>query len=146
MPLLNLLLLSTFGDATWRPFAETADDLPGLPALPQAAARRRSRRSDLIVIWRDFCHDCVLDVLNNQENLLAVADWCRHKKKPTHKQNPFFEPTFRRKKQANYYYQEIKTQKMPVQDWVIDEIFRNEKFEVRIPYTTINTNSEKQWL
>lgn len=33
--------------------------------------------------------------------------------------------------------------KMPVQDWVIDEIlFRNEKFEVRIPYTTINTNSE----
>ena len=32
--------------------------------------------------------------------------------------------------------------KMPVQDWVIDEIFRTEKFEVRIPYTTINTNSE----
>jgi len=32
--------------------------------------------------------------------------------------------------------------KMPVQDWVIDEIFRNEKFEVRIPYTTINTDSE----
>jgi len=31
---------------------------------------------------------------------------------------------------------------MPVQDWVIDEIFRNEKFEVRIPYTTINTDSE----
>lgn len=31
---------------------------------------------------------------------------------------------------------------MPVQDWVIDEIFRTEKFEVRIPYTTINTNSE----
>ena len=57
-------------ETTWRPFAETADDLPGLPALPQAAARR-SRRSDLIVIWRDFCHDCVLDVLNNQENLFG---------------------------------------------------------------------------
>ena len=69
MPLLNLLLLSTFGDHL-AAVAETADDLPGLPALPQAAARR-SRRSDLIVIWRDFCHDCVLDVLNNQENLFG---------------------------------------------------------------------------
>jgi hypothetical protein len=41
----------------------------------------------------------VLDVLNNQENLfVAVADWCRHKKKNLHTNKTLFEPTFRIKK------------------------------------------------
>lgn len=142
MPLLNLLLLSTFGDhlaaVRWNSRWPARSARSAASRRPPKPPKRPHCHLTRFLSW--LCVRCAQQPRKFVWRLRIDADI----KKNLHTNKTLFEPTFRIKK-ANYYnYQEWinKTKKMPVQDWVIDEIFRNEKFEVRIPYTTINTNSE----
>ena len=147
MPLLNLLLLSTFGDhlaaVRWnsRWPARSARSAASRRPPPKPPKRPHCHLTRFLS-W--LCVRCAQQPRKFVWRLRIDADI----KKNLHTNKTLFLNQHLEEKTSQLLLPRNKTQKMPVQDWVIDwKIFRNEKFEVRIPYTTIKYRLWwKQWL